>query len=190
MTIDICSQYDMLASRRESADTMLWEAPTISLTAQAFLLNTALDSNEWESVVVSSLLSFATSLAALHLMMKHRFFEQRDSIFLQKLEERYATYLFNAKPPSVIGSSYVRWLYALAAFGFGAAIACCRAFFMIPDRHLHWIGKLGASVVLCVIAAAVLAYFIRTWDEDITAAFADLDGQPLEAFTATPRRQP
>ena len=37
--------YEMLAERRNQQDSMLWQAPALALTAQAFLLTIALGGN-------------------------------------------------------------------------------------------------------------------------------------------------
>jgi hypothetical protein len=160
MTIDSNSQYSLLAARRESSDTMLWQAPVLSVTAQAFLLNIALTSTEWWPIIVSSLLSL-TSLGAIHLMMKHRYFEVKDSILLDHLESKNQKVLLQlnrASEDKVIGSSYDVWLAMLVVFGVAAICGVCRAIIMI--KYLDLCVLVVFSGVLVFLTAAGLYYLV------------------------------
>jgi hypothetical protein len=42
--------YQVVAARRQNFDSMLWQVPALSLTAQAFLLVIALGSCGWEQI--------------------------------------------------------------------------------------------------------------------------------------------
>lgn len=77
-------QYQIVASRRQATDTLMWQTPALCLTAQAFLFTIALDS---QSVLgarsVAMALSVAVSLACIQLMCKHRHYEVLDSQWLE-----------------------------------------------------------------------------------------------------------
>jgi|SRR6266496_1936795 len=61
--------YTALAARRTAFDTLMWQIPTIGLTAQAFLLTIALGagSSRWARMVAGSL-ALVTALVAIQTM--------------------------------------------------------------------------------------------------------------------------
>ncbi len=69
-------QYAVLADRRTSLDTLLWQTPVLSLTAQAFLFSILLGADISRGPrLVAALLSFLVALASMQLMAKHRLHE-------------------------------------------------------------------------------------------------------------------
>lgn len=81
-------QYSIISARRTNMDSMMWQTPALSLTAQAFLFTIALSSSSSAfSVILSSFLSFVASLAAMQLMMKHRLHEIQDAELLELFEK-------------------------------------------------------------------------------------------------------
>jgi len=79
--------YQSLAARRLGYDTLMWQVPVLSLTAQAFLFTIALSSGSspWARIVASTL-SFAVAIISIQLMAKHRFHEEIDGKLTEKLE--------------------------------------------------------------------------------------------------------
>lgn len=80
--------YEMLLQREMEQDAMLWETPTIALTAQAFLLTIALNKDSTAAAVyVSAALGVLVALLSMQLMAKHRFLNEMDRAQLHRLEE-------------------------------------------------------------------------------------------------------
>lgn len=119
LTKNYVIQYDKLAERRASSDTLLWQAPLLSMTAQAFLMQIALGREaEFLSILCSTTLSIVASAASIHTMVKHRLFEVSDSQYLYELEKKYSLWEFHKQPPpNRIGKSFHAWLRALTCFG-------------------------------------------------------------------------
>lgn len=127
-------QYQIVASRRQGRDELMWQVPVLSLTAQAFLFTIALGSDmERSARIVSAVLALVASIASIQLMAKHRHHEEEDSKWLEQFETARANrgfVILHARRPSPSGkspwvrfvriSSYRVWLSALLAFGFAA----------------------------------------------------------------------
>lgn len=76
--------------RRSAVDQMMWQVPALSLTAQSFLLSIALASSATASArVISSCLALIAALAAIQLLLKHRFHELQLSRWLERLSNIY-----------------------------------------------------------------------------------------------------
>ena len=140
-------QYELVAARRDSHNTLLWQTPVLSLTAQAFLLTIALGSgtSPWARIM-SAILALCAALASVHLLARHRSFEVAGSEWLQEFEaknrhkgydpintqiDRYKKGSFLSrllKKGSFLSrlwpeSSYLMWKRTLLSFaGFSAAI--------------------------------------------------------------------
>ncbi len=66
---------------------MLWETPTLALTAQAFLLTIALNKDAAPAAVyVSAGLGLVVALLSMQLMAKHRFLNEMDKAQMHRLE--------------------------------------------------------------------------------------------------------
>ena len=82
--------FSILEERRRSFEQVMWQAPSLSIAAQAFLLSAAFasDTPRYARIVVL-LLGLAAILATLHLLAKHRYLEslhgQVESVCLSKL---------------------------------------------------------------------------------------------------------
>lgn len=92
-TIDVspellASIYQTLGNRRQGYDTMMWQVPAISFTAQAFLLTLALSGGLGVARLVSAALALIIALISMQLMSKHRFNEEIDSRLLEAFEKR------------------------------------------------------------------------------------------------------
>ena len=119
-------QYQLLASRRESYDLMLWQTPVISLTAQAFLFTIALGTGPALGRVLASVLALAAGLASLHLLGKHRTFELHYANLLRLCERGLGLEVIHERPTIPSGllacPAYTVWkltfiLFAVAAVG-------------------------------------------------------------------------
>ncbi len=86
--IDINTIYQVLSNRRDLRDNLLWRAPALGLTAQAFLLTIALSSKGGIfAKIFSSFLALITSFMSMQLMAKHRYLEKLDNLHIEQLEE-------------------------------------------------------------------------------------------------------
>ena len=80
-------QYQILSDRRISQNELLWQTPTISFTAQAFLFTIAFGSGiRIEARFVSAFLIIIASVMSIQLMSKHRYLEMKDSKLLEDIE--------------------------------------------------------------------------------------------------------
>ncbi|MFE4696375.1 hypothetical protein ACFRIC_04720 [Streptomyces sp. NPDC056738] len=81
-------QYQAVAARRAGFDSMMWQAPGLGLTAQAFLMTIALSPDTGQlAQIASGLLSVVVSFMSVQLLAKHRRHELADSIWLQDFEK-------------------------------------------------------------------------------------------------------
>ena len=80
--------YQAIVARRLQWDSLLWQVPVLSLTAQAFLFTTALsaDALGWARVV-AALLSLNISVLSILLMARHRQGELTDAHWLARFEQ-------------------------------------------------------------------------------------------------------
>lgn len=84
------SLYAVTASRRQAYDTLLWQTPALSLTAQAFLYRIILGGGtSLKARALASLLAGITAFASFQLMKKHRYYEKDASSLLRKFEQHY-----------------------------------------------------------------------------------------------------
>lgn len=122
------SQYQVLNSRRDTFNNLLWQSPVVSLTAQAFLFAIILAKDTAaEGRFVACVLSIVVSLSSLHLMAKHRFMEQEHAKLLHMYEVDRGLYPANGKIQaphfSLKASSYKLWRAVLWAFFVAAFLA-------------------------------------------------------------------
>lgn len=69
-------QYSALNTRRDSFNSLLWQTPVLSLTAQAFLFIIALSQNVSDAArKVAAGLALIAAIASIQLLTKHRFNE-------------------------------------------------------------------------------------------------------------------
>lgn len=79
--------YSVIAARRTTYDTLMWQVPALGLTAQAFLLTVALGPNSSDVArYLTGALSIVLSLVAIQTMLKHRANERTDSMILEEME--------------------------------------------------------------------------------------------------------
>jgi hypothetical protein len=86
--------YQVVAARRLQWDNLVWQAPALSLTAQAFLLTITLSAGyeTWPRRAAAAL-ALVVSLLSLNLLARHRLSEIADAQFLAAFEERHASWL-------------------------------------------------------------------------------------------------
>ncbi len=123
-------QYQLVAERRSGTNSMMWQVPVLSLTAQSFLFTIAFSPGVGAGFrILAALLALAASLASLQLMSKHRLLERMDSIGLEEFEKSHTAQGFEAiharpvlpdqasLPERLIGySSYRVWIGLLGVF--------------------------------------------------------------------------
>ena len=120
--------YEMLAERRNQQDSMLWQAPALALTAQAFLLTIALGGSA-VSVFARALaagLGLVVACMSMQLMAKHRHLTELDNAWLAAMEQEIGLAPIAARDisPSLgprrslarRARSYVVWEAGLALF--------------------------------------------------------------------------
>ena len=120
--------YRVVAARRNSRDTLVWQTASIALAAQSFLYTIAIGAQSRPASRLIALgLSLVASLATMRLMAKHRTLEVADSKFLEDFEtekpSRYSKEEKNAphaKPTTIIGcfpfEAYCVWQYFQGLF--------------------------------------------------------------------------
>ena len=95
------AQYQNMANRRQTYDTLMWQTPVLSLTAQAFLFNIALDLTKGNFAQIgASALAIIVSFASIQLMAKHRCHEVKTSEWLHDFEEQHQKYGLKPINPS------------------------------------------------------------------------------------------
>jgi colanic acid biosynthesis protein WcaH len=124
----LIAQYEALNNRRNSFNQLLWQAPALSLTAQAFLFSIIFSKDvNWESQLPTSALACFTALASLHLLVKHRVGEVDAAKRLQRLERDNGFDPVNGpgyvdqdplnSPWYIQQSAYRLWFILLSLFG-------------------------------------------------------------------------
>lgn len=123
-------QYEILNTRRDSFNQLLWQVPIISLTAQAFLFSIIFGKDiRHEYQFAAALLAFLTAFVSICLLVKHRQSEEAAAKMATKMEEKYGLPQINAQktkqeqgslPAYIRQSSYRLWIHLLLAFGLTA----------------------------------------------------------------------
>lgn len=81
--------YEMLTLRDVEKDALMWQAPSLALTAQAFLLTIALNpQSPVYAVLISSALGFVVAGLSMQLMARHRLLNLLDRAYLHYLESK------------------------------------------------------------------------------------------------------
>ncbi len=82
--------YNALTSRRSSRDTLNWQIPAFSLTAEAFLLTISLNPHTYPwGMFIASLLGIFIALSSMQLFEKNLYLETIDSILVENIEKVY-----------------------------------------------------------------------------------------------------
>ncbi|HEX6353787.1 hypothetical protein [Actinophytocola sp.] len=84
------SQYQIVAARRQTFDTLMWQVPALSLTAQSFLLSIAYgEQSSRLAAAVAGALSAVVAVMSIQLLLRHRQNELTDSITLNLIERAH-----------------------------------------------------------------------------------------------------
>jgi hypothetical protein len=82
--------YQAVAARRMQWDALLWQVPSLSLAAQAFLLTIALGPDTSRaSRLLASGLGVVAAFLSLHLLIRHRQAEVTDAHWLAAYEQQH-----------------------------------------------------------------------------------------------------
>lgn len=74
-----------IEEKRHYLDQMMWQVPTLSLTAQAFLLTIGLGSEtSWLGRLTAAFLGLVAAGAAIQLLLKHRYHEELHARWLEQ----------------------------------------------------------------------------------------------------------
>jgi hypothetical protein len=129
--------YELLYLRFLEQDAMMWDAPALSMTAQAFLMTIALGSSTSDFArIMASSLAIVVAVMAMQLMAKHRFLAGIDEAEIIRLEDELELprhgrrrgawkddeYQLQWPKTSAFRkrSSYVVWQLGIGLFGCGA----------------------------------------------------------------------
>jgi hypothetical protein len=83
-------QYKIISDRRNSFNTLLWQSPALSLTAQAFLLNVvSAQDRPITARIVCGATAVVVALCTFQLFAKHRYHERTASDFLAEFERNH-----------------------------------------------------------------------------------------------------
>ena len=137
------AQYAVLNARRDSFNTLLWQTPVLSLTAQAFLFNIALSKEvSCAAQTVAAILALFVALASIQLMTKHRFNEEELAKQLNDMEMQRGLIDINKRIVPALTwyqggwfvkfSSYYIWLAMLATFAGSALLLWFKWFLKVP----------------------------------------------------------
>jgi len=140
--------YAAVAARRLQWDNLLWQVPTLSLTAQAFLFTIALGSDSQRFArVVACVLSLVVTFLSVTLMARYRQGELNDAHWLEQYEMDHGL-------PVVHGKQFKRERddEPLAAGWIGRSIP------LLPGFKTRTIGlSLFGVAAVCVLAITWLA---------------------------------
>jgi hypothetical protein len=127
---EMLAQYQVVAARRQNFDSMLWQVPALSLTAQAFLLVIALGSGSGHLArIAAGLLSAVTALMSAQLLLRQRLHEEADARWLHDFEDSHDWEPIHRRPSERVAEvgmrarglaklpSHQLWLIGLVLFG-------------------------------------------------------------------------
>lgn len=139
-------QYKLISARRIAQNNLVWQTPTLASAAQAFLLSAAVQQKPGVMPILLALFAAAVGMAAIQLMIKHRYVEILDARLLRRFEEAQAPEcqyaVLHARPPrcfvpknaNLVDRLWVRfanlranlvWTFILTGFlGLDAFVAC------------------------------------------------------------------
>jgi hypothetical protein len=125
-------------------DLLVWQVPTLGLTAQAFLLTVGLGSSStpWARFL-TGMLGLLTTAVSIQLMAKQRHHESWDSKWLETYERESGLAPVHARRPADRGlarhKSYDLWVATLVAFGAVALVSLVSGVLQIATD-----GRMGA----------------------------------------------
>ena len=103
---------ELLEARRASSESLVWEAPSLALAAQAFLLTIALGAGATLAArMIACILSLVASLMAFQLMARAAYRAGEEDALLTKLHER-----LGLESPRIDFSKAVHWWTRMSSF--------------------------------------------------------------------------
>jgi hypothetical protein len=133
---EVLAQYQIMAARRQAFDTMMWQVPALSLTAQSFLLSLAYGGQSSRlAAAVAGGLSTVIAVMSIQLLLRHRQNELTDSVILNQIElehgwrevfasgERRAVAAGLQRRRFIRVRSFRLWAGGLGVFGVTGALA-------------------------------------------------------------------
>ena len=138
----LIAQYEALNNRKNSFNQLLWQAPALSLTAQAFLFSIIFSKDvTWDAQLPTSVLACFTALTSLHLLVKHRAGEVDMAERLVQLERDnnlpsinaagYAQHDPLGAPWYIRQSAYRLWFILLSLFGLTSLLIVIKNLFAL-----------------------------------------------------------
>lgn len=125
------TQYTILNARRDSFNSLVWRAPVLSLTAQAFLFTIALNPDVTVYARgISASLAFITAIASIQLLCKQRFHEMEYARFLERFENSPGMYPINKKS-LFTAKGRLAWLENRSSFKIWFLVLCIFALFSL-----------------------------------------------------------
>jgi hypothetical protein len=132
--------YQVVAARRQSFDSMVWQVPALSLTAQAFLLVIALGSGSGHLArLAAGLLSALTALMSVQLLLRQRLHERADARWLHAFEKDHGWVEIHQHPETRVAEaglqarglekqpSHRLWIAGMVLFGITGLAAAVTA---------------------------------------------------------------
>ena len=130
--------YEAVTARRNTYDSLFWEVPALSLTAQAFLMTIALGPDTARGArVIAAAVGFLMALISVQLFTKHRALERLNSQMAELCErklgiDRVLGFAPHGSPGEQARAwrpmrwpasmrSYTVWLIGLSLFGVASA---------------------------------------------------------------------
>jgi len=128
------TQYPIIAARRQSYDTLLWQVPALGIAAQSFLFSAALSKDASKPLSVCLwMLSATIGFAVVFLFRRLRLNEVADAKILEEYETANAEkgFLVAHGKKRVAGwSAYWVWMLLLSGFvaleAGGAIVTLCK----------------------------------------------------------------
>lgn len=121
-------QYRTMNARRDSYNTLVWQTPVLSLTAQAFLFRIILSDNSNPcNRIIACILAVLTAFASIQLLGKHWFYNNHHAKILSSYENIMKLYPANQKkvPDNWFQKipSHIIWTILLYCFMFTSLIS-------------------------------------------------------------------
>ncbi|MDX2025380.1 MAG: hypothetical protein SFU54_03365 [Microcella sp.] len=114
------TQYGVVAARRLALDGLMWQVPSLSLAAQAFLLTVSLNvAIEPVSRLVAAIIGVVVTAASAQLMVKHRRHELIDRLLLEKMEASLGLPKVHSSPAVLaagLGMARANWFVRIRSF--------------------------------------------------------------------------
>ncbi|HZC04904.1 MAG TPA: hypothetical protein VE338_04625 [Ktedonobacterales bacterium] len=156
--------YQVLGARRLGYDSMMWQVPALSFTAQAFLLTIALGGGLGVTRLTSAALALIIAVISMQLMAKHRFNEEIDSRLLEAFERRFQIEDIFGCPPHSSPNQRMRTVNT--GDGLYSAVSPVRKpWYVSISSYRLWQRGLGLFACTSVAIIAVNVVFLAGWTQ-------------------------